>query len=212
MQPVEKTKLFYFYDPLCGWCYGFGPVIAQLQEIYAGIIDTEIVSGGMIRGENIPPIGQTADYILKAIPQVERYTGIRFGEAYIRLLKEGTLVVSSEKPSLALETFKSLRNAPHLTFAHDFQKAWFGEGKNPNEDQTYLDLAKKYDLNPEEFAERLHSFDTLQATQQGFEFAAKLGITGFPALVAFRDRQYYLLSQGYQDFAPLNTLLHRFLQ
>ena len=28
----EKMKLLYVYDPLCGWCYGFGPVAEQIEK------------------------------------------------------------------------------------------------------------------------------------------------------------------------------------
>jgi len=30
--PDRGITLYYFYDALCGWCYGFSPVIAKLAD------------------------------------------------------------------------------------------------------------------------------------------------------------------------------------
>ncbi len=54
---TKKVKLIYVYDALCGWCYGFSPVMMQLHSKYKDSIDFQVVSGGMITGNRIGPIG-----------------------------------------------------------------------------------------------------------------------------------------------------------
>jgi putative protein-disulfide isomerase len=64
--------LFYCYDAYCGWCYGFSPVMKQIQENYPQL-PIEVLSGGMILPEEPVSIAATAGYIQKAYKTVEEY-------------------------------------------------------------------------------------------------------------------------------------------
>ena len=75
-----KFSIIYVYDALCGWCYGFSPVIKQVFEKYQAQFDFEVISGGMILGERQGPIGEVAAYIKGAYKTVEDTTGVKFGE------------------------------------------------------------------------------------------------------------------------------------
>jgi putative protein-disulfide isomerase len=59
-------KMLYFYDALCGWCYGFSPVMQKTAEVYQDQFEFQVVSGGMISGSRIGPIGTVAPYIKTA--------------------------------------------------------------------------------------------------------------------------------------------------
>ncbi len=75
--------LIYCYDAWCGWCYGFSPVMREIEATFAGRLQVEVLSGGMILPETPQPIGATAGYIQQAYKTVEEYTGIKFGEDYL---------------------------------------------------------------------------------------------------------------------------------
>jgi putative protein-disulfide isomerase len=52
----------------------------------------------------------------------------------------------------------------------------------------------------------------LQATQADFAWTQGLGIAGFPTLLAERDGQLALLTNGYRPLADLAPLLARWLE
>ncbi len=79
MQPV----LIYCYDAYCGWCYGFSPVIKQITAAYEKVMQTDVLSGGMILPEKPVHISASAGHILNAYKNVEDLSGIRFGEDYL---------------------------------------------------------------------------------------------------------------------------------
>ncbi|HNK27785.1 MAG TPA: DsbA family protein, partial [Ferruginibacter sp.] len=58
--------LIYCYDAYCGWCYGFSPVMKKIAAEYAGKLDIEVLSGGMMTGENAMPIEKIGPYIQNA--------------------------------------------------------------------------------------------------------------------------------------------------
>jgi putative protein-disulfide isomerase len=121
-----QHKLIYIYDALCGWCYGFSPVMQQIHAKYVGRLEFEVLSGGMMMGLRAGPIGEVAPYIERAYPDVERATGVRFGEDFLeKILRPGTAVLSSEMPGMALTAFRKHRPAEVLQFAHALQNALY---------------------------------------------------------------------------------------
>ncbi len=47
---VQRGRIIYVNDALCGWCYGFSPVITAIHEKYKDELDFEVISGGMVTG------------------------------------------------------------------------------------------------------------------------------------------------------------------
>ncbi len=209
-----KGKLLYVYDALCGWCYGFGPVMRQIADTYADKFTVEVISGGMVTGAREGIMDeQMANYILQAIPRLEEYTGVTISEAYKEKLRSGGLYQSSVKPSIALSVFKSYFPEQSLAFASAIQHAQFAEAKDLQDDQTYLNILQAYpSLDSTAFLQQMQSEEQRYAAEQDFQYAAAMGITGYPALVALVDEKYYLLSRGFQLFDSLNQTMQKFLQ
>ena len=63
---ADKPTFFYVYDALCGWCYGFSPVMQNVAAKYDDRLNFEVISGGMVTGPRVGPIGQVAPYIKSA--------------------------------------------------------------------------------------------------------------------------------------------------
>ena len=205
-------KFIYVYDALCGWCYGFSPVIKKVFEVYKDQADFEVISGGMVIGEREGfPDEQTSKYILGAIPRVEEMTGVKFSDGYKQKLADRTMYQSSLKPSVALAVYKTYHHKEAVLFAAAIQAASFKEGKDLQQDQTYLDLISTTDIDANIFQKQLHNDEFAYAAQQEFKHAQDMGITGFPALILQKDDQYYLISRGYQSFDSLQPTIKKIL-
>ncbi|MFW5762224.1 MAG: DsbA family protein, partial [Cyclobacteriaceae bacterium] len=92
-------KIIYCYDALCGWCYGFSPVMEKIHQQYQQDFQFEVISGGMITGERIGPVGEVAPYIKQAYKLVENTTGVKFGDDFLRVLNEGKAIFTSIPPA-----------------------------------------------------------------------------------------------------------------
>lgn len=207
---MNKPEVIYVYDALCGWCFGFSGVIRKLAEEYRGEFDFTVISGGMMLGDRegiLDP--QMAQYILQTIPRLEEHTGVRFGESYKQQIAGGQLYQSSMKPSIALSVFKSYQPGKAVDFASDIQRAQFIEGKSLEDDATYLELSEAYGIPAAEFIEKLNSTSYREAAEQDFRLAHQLGVTGFPAVLARHNGQYYSLSRGYQSYENLTPIFER---
>ena len=208
---MNNNKIIYIYDPVCGWCYGFSPVIQKIQKEYAEKLDFDIISGGMVIGEREGLIGDFADYILKALPRLEEMTGVKFGEPYLSKLRDKSLYQSSLKPCIALEVFKSFNEKDAITFASSIQKAQYIDGHDLQDDSVYLELIKPYGILPEAFLQKLNSDEFRMETTNQFKMIQEWGISGFPAVILVKDNQFYLIAKGYVDYDNLNKVIEKIL-
>nr|WP_295875149.1 DsbA family protein [uncultured Chitinophaga sp.] len=196
-------RFIYVYDPLCGWCYGFTPVVMQFQQLHSGTMEFDILSGGMIVGDNRHPFSTMTAYIQREHTNVEEMTGVKFGSAFLEKLLPSEEIMDSEKPSVALTVFKTYEPENAISFAHDMQHALNYDGLSLNLDNTYRKLVRKYGLPEDEFIDRLHDEHLRYETNQEFQLVHNWGITGFPAAILDTGKQLYLCARGY---TPLDRL------
>lgn len=210
---MAKTKILYFYDALCGWCYGFSPVIEKLTSEFEDQFDFEIVSGGLSLGKKAGPIGEVAPYIKDgAYKMVEQRCGVKFGEAFCTgPLEEGTMVLNSVPPAIALSVVKALKPEKAFSFGTILHKAIYVDGMHPEDLKWYGKYASEFGFDAEDFNQKMKEPKFKEAAEKDFELAKQFGISGFPSLVAFKDNQAYRISQGYEDYDSLAEKLNRIL-
>lgn len=202
----SPSYVLYVYDPLCGWCFGFDPVLQQLADKHPQL-RIEVIGGGMMTGQRVGPISQMADYILGAYKQLEQTTGVKVGEPYLELLRDGTYISDSEPPCRALAAYKLLRPDDGLRFAIALQDAMFVHGKDLNAPETYANLAADFGLDAKAFLEHMDRAEAHTATRQGFAKSQALGVQGFPSVFYFDGQQYHPIAHGYTRLEQLERSL-----
>lgn len=208
-QNNETMKLIYVFDPLCGWCYGFSPVIQEFATNHPEL-DLEVISGGMVVGERVGPLADIAPYIRRAYKEVEQRTGVRFGKPYLdELFSEATMIMNSEPASLALAVIKKEIDDPrkHLEFAGKVQKAIYFDGMKPEDIDGLANLMSQYGLDKTTCKSLLQSELIKEATHADFRKSDALGVTGFPAVLVEQNGEIVRLLNGYTDINSLELRL-----
>jgi len=204
-------QILYFFDPLCGWCYGFSPAIAEVYKQWHNKATVRVISGGMVRGERVGPIGDMADYLKKAFPDVEARCGVRFGPGFIDQLEKGTMILDSTPPSRALAVYRAIGSQHELRYAAHLQHAIYSEGAEPNDLQGWADRAEKFGLRPgytaADFLAQLEDPTSLEQAEYGFYESQQFGVQGFPSVVVHSADQYYLIARGYRPASELFPIL-----
>lgn len=204
----NKPTIYYLYDALCGWCYGFSPVINQLYEQYHKQIDFKVLSGGLVTGSRVGPIGVVAGYIKDAYKNVEETTGVKFGEDFLKeVLEPGTEQFTSIPPALAMALFRNQLPEKQLSFATRIQKAIYYEGMAPSEWTTYGQLAAEFGLDAIQFAEKMQHPKLEEVIYEEFKIPEQWGINGFPAVVYQDKHGASLISHGYQPYNKVTEAL-----
>lgn len=208
---MEKAKLLYFYDPLCGWCFGFSPVISKLEKEFQSQIDFEAISGGMVLGDRVKPLSEMKDYLKEAMPRLEEMTGVKFGKPYLDILEEGSLMLNSELPCIAMTVFKSMTNKSSIEFASALQSTLYEKGINLNEIENYKELVESFDLSWEVFKSKLVDPTYKEKTYQEFQIGQQMGIGGFPSVVLSIGKQGYLIARGYRPESEMKAVIEEIL-
>jgi putative protein-disulfide isomerase len=198
----QNLKLFYIYDALCGWCYGFSPVVQTFFQNHYSEFEFEVISGGMVRGNRIGTIGHIAPYISKAYKDVELRSGVVFGEPFLKkTLQEGTAIFTSEPAAIAMSTYKLAGGTKQVEYAGAIQKAIYYWGKEPEDLEFYKELAEEFGVKGSEYEKRYT--DGEKAAESEFELVSGLGVEGFPSVIGEYGGKYYWLSRGYVSLEEL---------
>ena len=195
---AQNEKLYYVFDPLCGWCFAFSPEMEKVAETFKDELEIVVVSGGMVRGERIGPIGETAAYIKEAYRAVERGSSVKFGQPFLdHLFNDGSHVFSSIEPSIALAVIKELAPDKSVKFASYLHKAVYVDGLPPIEFESYAPYAEKVGIDNKTFLEYCNKPEMKERAEIDFNLSAGLGVNGFPTLVYYNGKDLQVISRGY---------------
>jgi putative protein-disulfide isomerase len=205
-----KPTLIYCYDALCGWCYGFSPVIQRISHEFATHFDVEILSGGMVLDERAGPIGKVAPYVKMAYKSVESHTGVSFGAPFLAdLMGPGSLMMNSWRPALALTAFKNMQAGSAVAFGSALQRGIYQDGISPEDDRLYETVAAAFTIKPEDLLDFMLLPSIADQTKAEFQRVASYGVTGFPTLLIAFEQDYAHLVSGYRSYETLAGALNR---
>lgn len=202
------ARLIYVMDPMCSCCWGFAPVLQALAEQAGAQAQLELVVGGLRREQAV--MDQRArKRVLSHWQAVHAATGQPFD--FAGGLPQA-LIYDTEPACRALVAARDLDAARVWPFAWLIQQTFYAEGRDVTQPALLVELAEAVGLPPDRFAERFDSQTCRAATEADFSWAQNLGIAGFPTLLAERNGQLALLTNGYQPLPALAPLLARWLE
>ena len=202
------SRLIYIADPMCSWCYGFGP---ELNTLLAGLPDMELelIVGGL-RAHNTEVMDeQLKTTLLSHWKKVEETSGLPFSD---RALSRPGFIYDTEPACRTIVATGLL--APQLAFDvfHAIQHGFYAEGRDVTQAKVLAEIAVQV-LNEGGVAcdENLFltTWDSEAAktgTQADFTQTQRWGIHGFPTLVLEHAGGLHLITSG---FVRTETLVER---
>ncbi len=206
---MERPVVYYIYDVLCSWCYGFSPVMHQFHEAHKDDFEFRVMSGGMVLGEQEGPIGDLPQSIKDGFKRVTELTGREFGDDFYAMLEEGSAQLSSLPGALAMAAFRTYQPDNTIAFAKRMQEAIYQEGLAPNEAKTYGHCAEDFGMNSTDFMKLMVDKERLELVKTEFQVVKSWGIQGFPSVVYQEKDKAYFLARGYTDSAQLEEQLQK---
>jgi putative protein-disulfide isomerase len=204
------ARLLYVMDPMCSWCWGFAPVAdALVEQAKAAGLPLHLVVGGLRTGSGAALEPNTRRYILEHWQAVHDTTGQAF--QFEGALPDG-FVYDTEPACRAIVAARSLAPDVAWKLVKEIQHAFYLEGRDVTKASVLAELAEKAGLPRIEFADAFDSAEQHAATASDFSWVQDLGIAGFPTLLAERNGQLALLTNGYQPLEELALMLSRWLE
>lgn len=201
-------KIIYFMDILCPWCYAFADNFSKAMDKHRDDFEFEIVPGGMIKEAGLIINPKTEKSLLSGVNYISEKTGVEFGEAYKKMLKDHGKKLSSITSSRALLALKELAADKAFDFAHIIQKNHFIEGIDPSDKEILADEAEKLGVNKKEFLKLLDSALIEKKTNKCFEMVERWQVKLYPSLYAYDEKtgEYKFLIDTKGSFEEIDKI------
>lgn len=204
-------SLLYIADPMCSWCYGFGP---ELNALLSGLpgLRLNVVVGGLRAGNDQPMDDTLKQHLREHWGKVAETSGLPI--SYLNLEREG-FVYDTEPACRAVVAARTLAPQAGLGVFHAIQRAFYGEGRDVTQGSVLAEVAAAALTGagiPIDAASFLATWDSEAvrlATLEDFAQVQQWEIQGFPTLVLERDGQLDLVSSGYVSMPTLVERLDR---
>jgi putative protein-disulfide isomerase len=198
--------LIYFADPMCSWCYGFGPALEAFLARQPGL-RLDVVMGGLRAGHREPMTPAFRDMIAGHWDLVRKESGRPFTSA---ALERPGFVYDTEPACRAVVTVRTLAPEKALAYFHRVQSAFYAEGHDVTAPAVLAELAEGEGLDRAAFLAAFASDKARAETELDFSTAHEMGVTGFPTIaVGYPSKQFFLLASGFTPGDVLDERLAR---
>ena len=201
--PYEQ--LVYFADPMCSWCYGFGPLMSTFARSHPELKLT-LVMGGLRPYTKEPMQSAQKNQIREHWQHVAKASGQPFNDA---LLMRTGFIYDTEPASRAVVTARWMQHADLLTFLEALSAAFYRDARDITNANILADVAAENGLDRPAFLSALESDEMRNAVKKDFSISQSLGVQGFPTLCAGRGDQLHMINNGY---ASAEMIEERFTQ
>lgn len=202
-----SQRLIYIMDPMCSWCWGFAPVIDAVRRAYPELV-LHLVAGGLRPGVTDPMQDAARDVLAEHWQAVAAASGQP-------LLTPAELpagfIYNTEPVCRALVVARALDADRVWPLVRTIQAAFYSQALDVTQCSLLADLAEQVGYERDSFSKAFIGAPAHQAVAADFVWAADLGISGFPTLLAERNGMLALLSHGYQTAQDILPLLHRWV-
>jgi putative protein-disulfide isomerase len=189
-----KPVLYYLYDPMCSWCWGFKPVWDKVKTQLQDEVDIVYVVGGLAPEAQEPMDAEMRTYLQQAWRKITNLTGVEFNHDFWRLNTPKRSTYPSCKAVLVARQ-SGLEQQMFMAI----QQLYYQQAGNPSEYENLYRLAEELGLERQRFIEQIHSEEIAELLQQEITLAEQLGARGFPSLVLLRDKTAHFIEHSYTD-------------
>ena len=202
MSELEKEFL-YFTDPMCSWCYGFGPEVDKLHQEFIETIPLAVIMGGLRPDETKPTPKKLADEISHHWQMVEKASGNPFDYSFFE--KHPDFIYDTAPACKAVITAGKIDQGQILNYQNELQYQFYGQGQDPTKLETFSLVAEKIGLDKDTFETLYETPEMEEHLRQNFSISRQFGINAYPTLVIRVDQKFGLISQGYMKLDELKA-------
>lgn len=175
-------KVHYFFDPMCGWCYGATPLIEALLNTQ----QFELIyhPGGMIGKREIDP--SFRQHILTHDAKIASETGAHFGEDYKAIVNSSDpFILDSFLPTRSIIAAEEMGIEP-MTMLKAIQQAHYQQGEPVYTAEILEQIAASLQIDVQKWQEKMSRAEksTQIRIQESHALMGELQVGGYPTLIA----------------------------
>jgi len=199
------SNLYYVHDPMCSWCYGFGPMLEKLMAALPADVRITRLLGGLAPDCDAPMSPEMRMRLQQTWHRIQhRLPGTLFNFDFWTRCEPRRSTWPACRAVIAAR-----RQEPEfdLSMTRAIQHAYYRQARNPSRTDTLIELAGEIGADTDRFAAALDAPETRLALQQEMEQARALGADSFPALVLVTGQGRRRIPVDYEEPARMATAI-----
>jgi len=179
---MSKAVLYYVYDPMCSWCWGYQPTWEKLQLLLntqcADKLHVEYVLGGLAPDSDVPMSIEMQLFLQQTWSKIHQQLGATFNFDFWTTCTPKRSTYPACRAILVAREF-GLENE----MLQAIQQGYYLHAKSPSELETLTGFARQIGLQTDLFESKIKSPLIKKQLIDEIQMARQLPIQGFPSLV-----------------------------
>ncbi len=206
-EPAER-EILYVADPMCSWCWGFMPTMRIIAELAEGRADLTPVMGGLRPLTRTPMDEAGKAEIQHHWETVAERSGQPFDFAFF---ERDSFIYDTEPACRAVCVVRSVARPLVLDYLEALQRAFYSDNRDITDSSTLMEIARKCGVNHVAFEERFADVASVYETAGDFNGARQLGVSGYPSVILRKEKEFGLLTSGFQPWDALQQAFEDWL-
>jgi len=195
-------KIFYGFDTMCMFCYGFSPIIRRAYDQFKDQVDFVLLPGLMWRkGHDKLVSPAVCQKLTQATKRVTMMTQQVFSPTFYDLLSTEPVLNSFLSGKAMYLVFQEDQINP-LDFLEGLYRKLFQEGQDTSKMEVVLEVVKEVGLNEEVFGQAMADLKDSQV-EESLELLRAKGIDSYPSLVIEKHNILYTYPLNYSSYQAL---------
>ncbi len=190
----EVPKLYYLFDPMCSWCWGYEPTWQKLQSALGKSVQLEYKVGGLAPDSDQPMAKKMQEFLQATWRKIAKQLGTEFNFDFWTMCQPRRSTYPACRAVIAARVF----NKEHQMI-NAIQRAYYLEAKNPSNIEVLIELAGDLNIEEQKFTSIMHSEELQLKLEAEIFFTKSLPIQGYPSLVLKCKNIYYSIPINYHD-------------
>jgi len=197
-----KAKLYYIYDPMCSWCWGFAPTWRRLQKELATDVDIIYGLGGLAKDSNEPMPKDMQNFLQQTWRNISQQLDTVFNFDFWQDCQPRRSTFPACRAALIARAYGKEQD-----MLRAIQHAYYLQAKNPSNIELLYTLAIEVGLNGDDFLQQMRSQQIEQVLQKEITQMSLMPISDFPALVLVKHQTCSAIAIDYKNWRTSYKLI-----
>ncbi|MCC2521819.1 DsbA family protein [Vibrio coralliilyticus] len=203
---MQAAKLYYVYDPMCSWCWGYKPTWEKIQSALADEVTVQYVVGGLAPDSMEPMPIAMREQIASYWKKIENYLGTEFNYDFWTKNTPKRSTYPSCRAVLAAR-----KQGAEKEMLRAIQHAYYLQARNPSDSEVLIAIAAEIGLDEAQFLQDFQSEALNQQFMEELGFARSIGGNSFPSLFVETANGVVELPVDYESAQDTIEQIHRLM-
>jgi len=191
----SKPVLYYIYDPMCSWCWGYQPTWLLLQKKLESIVQIQMRVGGLAEDSNVAMPQEMQGFLQQTWRKISAELGTQFNFDFWSKCQPKRSTYPSCRAVIIARKYQK-----EQAMCLAIQEAYYLHAQNPSEVNTLIKIAGSVGLNAEMFAQQITSDELNRQLDSEIKEVRSMPIQGFPSLVLAVDGELLPIRLDYKNW------------